>query len=175
MIFMSLHKKTVGILKNIFLSPKLYLITRVIIGSIFIYAGFVKLTDPKTFAKTISQFDVVPEILLAPLAIGLPSLELLAGLGLIFNIRGSLTVIFNLLFVFILVLGYGIFNDMDIDCGCFSVDEINAYNSLRQALFRDFLMITAVFYLYLYRRIKHEAKTTHLYGKNEIQYKEESA
>ncbi len=172
---MSFYKKIVDNIKKIFLSPKLYLIIRFIIGSIFIYAGFIKLIDPKTFAKTISQFDVVPEILLAPLAIGLPALELLAGLGLIFNIRGSLTVIFNLLIVFILVLGYGIFHDLDIDCGCFSVEEINAHNSLKQALFRDFLMIAAVSYLYIYRRIKYETYSSHLYGKDKIQYKEESA
>ena len=140
-------------LKKILLSPKIDLLVRIIIGSIFIYAGFIKLIDPKAFAKVISQYDIVPEFLLAPLAIGLPALEFLAGLGLIFNIRGSLTVISNLLMFFILVLGYGLFNNMDIDCGCFSTEEINAHNSLKQALFRDFLMIAAACYLYVFRRM----------------------
>ena len=87
---MSLNKKIIDTVKKMLLSHKLYLLLRVIIGSVFIYAGFVKLIDPKAFANAISQFDIVPEFLLAPLAIGLPALEFFAGLGLIFNIRGSL-------------------------------------------------------------------------------------
>lgn len=170
---MPVAKKTLDMVKKILLSPKLYLLIRFILGSVFIYAGFIKLIDPKVFARAISQYDIVPEFLLAPLAVGLPAVELLAGLGLIFNIRGSLMVIFNLLFVFILVLGYGIFNNMDIDCGCFSPEEINAHNSLKQTLFRDLSMIVAACYLYLYRRIKYEIYPNHLYGKDKYTYKEE--
>lgn len=162
-----MDKKILDAAKKVLLSHKLYLLLRVIIGSVFIYAGFIKLIDPKAFAKAISQYDIVPEFLLAPLAIGLPALEFLAGLGLILNIRGSLTVIFNLLFVFTLVLGYGIFNDLDIDCGCFSPDEINAHNSLKQALFRDLLMVIAACYIYIYKRIKYETKLNHLHGERQ--------
>ena len=164
---MSLNKKILDTFKKMLLSHKLYLLLRVIIGSVFIYAGFVKLIDPKAFANAISRLDIVPEFLLAPLAIGLPALEFFAGLGLIFNIRGSLTVIFNLLFIFILVLGYGIFNDLDIDCGCFSPEEINAHNSLKQALFRDLLMVIAVIYIYIYNRIKYATNSNHLHGERQ--------
>jgi uncharacterized membrane protein YphA (DoxX/SURF4 family) len=153
---MTLYRNTSDTIKKILLSPKLDLIIRLVIGSVFIYAGFIKLIDPKAFAKVISQFDIVPDILLPAVAIGLPAAELLAGLGLILNIKGSLAVIFNLLVVFIMVLGYGIFNNMDIDCGCFSTEEINARNSLKQALFRDLFMIAAACYLYVYKRIKYE-------------------
>jgi len=164
----SLDNKIVDNVKKVFLSHRLYLLIRVIIGSVFIYAGFIKLIDPKAFAKAISQFDVVPEFLLAPLAIGLPALEFFAGLGLIFNIRGSLQVIFNLLIVFILVLGYGIFNDLDIDCGCFGPEEINARESLKQVLFRDLLMVMAVCYIYIYKRIKfNETNSNHLHGEKQ--------
>jgi uncharacterized membrane protein YphA (DoxX/SURF4 family) len=153
---MTLYGNTSDTIKKILLSPKLDLIIRLVIGSVFIYAGFIKLIDPKAFAKVISQFDIVPDILLPAIAIGLPAAELLAGIGLILNIRGSLAVIFNLLVVFIMVLGYGIFNNMDIDCGCFSTEEINARNSLKQALFRDLSMIVAACYLYVNKRIKYE-------------------
>ena len=169
---MSLNKKIIDTVKKTLLSHKLNLVLRVIIGSVFIYAGFVKLIDPKAFANAISRFDIVPEFLLAPLAIGLPALEFFAGLGLIFNIRGSLTVIFNMLIVFILVLGYGIFNGLDIDCGCFSLEDINARDSLKQALFRDLLMVIAVCCIYIYNRIRYATDSNHS-GKNKIQYKEE--
>jgi uncharacterized membrane protein YphA (DoxX/SURF4 family) len=132
-------------------SPWTYRVIRFILGSIFVYAGFIKLIDPKAFARVISQYGVVPDVLLAPFAIGLPALELLAGLGLILNMRGSLTVIFSLLVVFVGVLGYGILNDLNVDCGCFTTEEITGQNSLRQALYRDLFMIAAVFLLFFSR------------------------
>jgi len=163
---MTLYKNTFNTIKKILLSPKLDLIIRLIIGSVFIYAGFIKLIDPKAFAKVISQYDIVPDILLPVVAIGLPAAEFLAGLGLVLNIRGSLMVISNLLVIFIMVLGYGIFNNMDIDCGCFSTEEINARNSLKQALFRDLFMVVAACYLYVYKRLKYETNPVRSYEKD---------
>jgi len=138
-------------LKRIIESPWTYRVIRFILGSIFVYAGFIKLIDPKGFAQTISQYDIVPAFLLAPFAIGLPALEFLAGLGLILNIRGSLSVIFSLLVVFTAVLGYGILNDLNVDCGCFSPEEITGRNNLRQAFYRDLFMIAGVFLLFFSR------------------------
>jgi len=163
---MTLYGNIFNKIRKALLSPKLDLIVRLVIGSVFIYAGFIKLIDPKAFAKLISQYDIVPDSLLPVFAIGLPATEFLAGLGLVLNIRGSLMVIFNLLIVFIMVLGYGIFNDMNIDCGCFSTEEINAHNSLKQALFRDLFMIVAACYLYVYKRIKYETNPVRPYGKD---------
>jgi uncharacterized membrane protein YphA (DoxX/SURF4 family) len=163
---MTLLTNTINKIRKLLLSPKLDLIVRLLIGSVFIYAGFIKLIDPKAFAKVISQYDIVPDILLPVVAIVLPAAEFLAGLGLVMNIRGSLMVIFNLLIVFIMVLGYGIFNDMNIDCGCFSTEDINAHNSLKQALFRDLFMIVAACYLYVYKRIKYETNPIRSYGKD---------
>ena len=163
---MTLYKNTLNTIKKVLLSPNLDLIIRLVIGSVFIYAGFIKLIDPKAFAKVISQYDIVPDILLPVFAIGLPAAEFLAGLGLVLNIRGSLMVIFNLLVIFIMILGYGIFNNMDIDCGCFGTEEINARNSLKQALFRDLFMIVAACYLYVYKRIKYETNPVRSYEKD---------
>jgi uncharacterized membrane protein YphA (DoxX/SURF4 family) len=125
---------------------------RVVLGAVFVYAGFIKLIDPKAFAVSISRYDIVPQILLAPVAIGLPALEFLAGLGLIMNIRGSLMVIFSLLFLFVSVLGYGILNNLNVDCGCFSEEDIKGFNSLRIAFYRDIIMIAMASYIYAYRR-----------------------
>jgi uncharacterized membrane protein YphA (DoxX/SURF4 family) len=143
-----LDKQNPHIFKKIIESPWTYRVIRFILGSIFVYAGFIKLIDPKAFAQVISQYDIVPDFLLAPFAIGLPALEFLAGLGLILNIRGSLSVIFSLLVVFTAVLGYGILNDLNVDCGCFSPEEIKSQNNLRQAFYRDLFMIAAVFFLF---------------------------
>ena len=135
-----------------------YNLLRVLMGGIFIYSGAVKLLDVKGFARMISLYDLVPEQLLAPVAIGLPGLELLAGIGILFEIPGALSAIFAMLLMFCSILWYGILKDLDIDCGCFSTAELKGQNSLRQALYRDFVMIAGCCYLYLYRflRIRRE-------------------
>jgi uncharacterized membrane protein YphA (DoxX/SURF4 family) len=145
-------------LKKIVLSPWISYFIRFSIGSIFLYAGLVKLLDPKAFAKIISQYDLIPEGLLPQVAIGLPVLEVLAGFGLVFAIRGSLGVIFGLLTMFVFVLWYGILRHLDIDCGCFSQDELKSHASLWNAFYRDLVMIAAVVYLYISHKIRSGKK-----------------
>jgi uncharacterized membrane protein YphA (DoxX/SURF4 family) len=170
-----LEKQNPHPLKKIIGSPWTYHIIRFILGSIFVYAGFMKLIDPKAFARIISQYDIVPDFLLAPFAIGLPAIEFLAGLGLILNIRGSLSVIFSLLLIFVGVLGYGILNDLNGDCGCFSPEEIISQNSLTQAFYRDLFMIAGVFLLFL-SRTSRVLRNTHdgCVEKNKLSEKEDA-
>ena len=136
-------------LKKILLSPWVNYLIRFILGSVFLYAGITKIFDPKAFARVISQYDLVPENLLAPVAIGLPVLEVLAGVGLFFAVRGSLSVISGLLVMFVFVLWYGILRNLDIDCGCFSPQELKSQASLWHAFYRDIAMIAATGYLFI--------------------------
>jgi uncharacterized membrane protein YphA (DoxX/SURF4 family) len=130
----------------------LYHILRLALAAVFIYAGGVKLLDPRAFAHAIAQYDLVPEVLLPLVAIGLPALELLAGLGLALEIRGSLTVIVILLFVFMGALGHALWHNLDIDCGCFTPAELTARDGLKLALGRDLLMLAATPFLGRWRR-----------------------
>ena len=139
------------ITKRVVLSDQICCIARLIIGFIFIYAGFIKLTDPQAFARLISQYDILPDVMLVPFAVGLPLLEFLAGLGLVFNLRGSLAAVLILLLIFSSVVGYGILNNLKIDCGCLSLDEIRGLSSLKQAFYRDMVMIAAVLFLFIQR------------------------
>jgi uncharacterized membrane protein YphA (DoxX/SURF4 family) len=137
------------IIKRIIASSWLRLFVRFSIAAVFIYAGFVKLIDPRAFARVISHYEMVPESLLPFVAIGLPTLEFFAGLGLVFNIRGSLSVIIILLMMFGIVLGYGIFNDLNIDCGCFSSEELSQQENLKLAFYRDLILIGGAFFLFM--------------------------
>ena len=145
---LQLRKAFQSFVKTVFL-PSPQRLVRFSLGSVFIYAGLSKLLDPKAFARVLSQYDLIPESLLAPVAIGLPALEFLAGLGLIFAIRGSLGIIFGLLITFVIVLWYGILHNLNIDCGCFLPEEMKGYTSLWHSLYRDIVMIAAAIYLYV--------------------------
>jgi uncharacterized membrane protein YphA (DoxX/SURF4 family) len=122
---------------------------RLVLAGIFIYSGAIKLLDPATFAEIIAGFGLLPDALVAPVAILLPFAELVAGVGLVFAIPGSLSAITAMLVLFIAVLGYGIHLGLDIDCGCFGPeDPEQAYKSLRSALARDAAMMAAVAFIY---------------------------
>jgi uncharacterized membrane protein YphA (DoxX/SURF4 family) len=130
-----------------------YRVVRIGLAVLFIYGGVVKLIDPKAFARTISGYGLVPEMFLPLVAVGLPVMETVAGIGLLLDIRGSLAVIASLLGMFILVLGYGLLLNMDVDCGCFGAADLAKQAGLKQAFWRDVALGgLAVPYLYLYRR-----------------------
>ena len=141
---------------NTLFSPLSWLpfLIRLALGLVFIYAGTVKLSAPKAFARIISQYDLVPSALLPVVAIGLPVLELLAGIGIILSVRGSLTLTFSLLILFVTVLWYGILNNLDVDCGCFSAEDLKSQAGLWQAFYRDLVMIGAAVFLYLLRWVQ---------------------
>jgi hypothetical protein len=134
----------------------LYRMFRWTLGGIFIYAGGSKLLEPEIFAVLIEAYGIVPEGLLMSVALGLPLLEVIAGIGLLFDIRGSLALITGLLVLFMVVLGYGIWMGLDVDCGCFGPDdpEAEAFHGLRLSLFRDLLMMAGVFFIYGWRRYR---------------------
>ena len=153
--------KIKNIAKNILMSPWPYRILRFGLAALFIYGGVMKLFDPKSFARVISSYDIVPEMLLPFLAIGLPLVETVAGIALLFDIRGSLAVISGLLGLFVFVLGYGILGDLNVDCGCFGTEELAQQDSLRQAFYRDlFLVGVIVPYLYVSRWARNRTVLT---------------
>lgn len=126
------------------------------LGAVFIYAGSVKLLAPQTFAILIDAYGLVPEFLLMPVAIALPALEVAAGIGLIFDIEGSLPVTGGLLVLFVAILSYGIWMGLDVDCGCFGPDdpEAAAFHGLRESLCRDLVMIAGIVFLFVWRRYR---------------------
>lgn len=138
------------------MSRWIYHLVRWVLGTVFIYAGSTKLLEPEIFAVLIDAYGIVPEALLMPVAIALPILEVIAGIGLLFDIRGSLTLIAGLLVLFCVILGYGLWIGLDVDCGCFGPEdpEAKAFHGLRMALYRDFTMLASVLFIYGWRRYR---------------------
>ena len=134
----------------------IYRLCRWVLGVIFIYAGGTKLLEPEIFAVLIDAYGIVPGGLLMPVAVGLPLLEVIAGIGLLFDIHGSLALMTGLLVLFMVVLGYGIWMGLDVDCGCFGPEdpEAEAFHGLRLSLFRDLVMMAGVIFIYGWRRYR---------------------
>ena len=134
----------------------LYRLCRWALGGIFIYAGSTKLLEPEIFAVLIEAYGFIPKELLMPVAIGLPLLEVIAGVGALFDIRGSLALIGILLMLFMALLAYGIWMGLDVDCGCFGPEdpEAEAFHGLKLSLLRDTVMMAGVLFVYGWRRYR---------------------
>ncbi len=130
-----------------------YRFVRILIGLVFILSGFSKITKPQSFAVIIDAYGLVPSGLTIIVAVFLIIVELLAGFALLLDLKGGLTTISLLLVVFMSILGYGIWMGLDVDCGCFGPEDIEAeaFHGLRSALYRDFLILAGIVYLYWWR------------------------
>ncbi len=135
----------------------MYPLLRWILGAIFIYSGVTKLMAPQTFAVLIEAYGLVPESLILPIALMLPAVEVVAGIGLLVDSRGSLAIIALLLVIFVGILAYGIHMGLDVDCGCFGPEdpEAKAFHGLRTAIVRDLFMLAAVAYLCVWRHVRN--------------------
>ncbi len=130
-----------------------YRLGRLALAGVFLWSGAVKLSDPDAFAVIIDAFGLVPETWSGPLSYAMPVAEIMAGAGLLLDIRGSLAAMTGFLAMFMAILGYGIWLGLDIDCGCFGPsDPEAALHSLRTSLVRDIFLMGAVVYLYAWRR-----------------------
>ncbi|MBU0994555.1 MAG: DoxX family protein [Proteobacteria bacterium] len=142
--------------EGISISQLFYTTLKLVIGLVFLYSGITKIGNPQLFSVIIDAYGILPGQLTLFAAFTLAGLEIMAGAGLIFDIRGSLFLIACLLILFIIILAYGIHMGLDVDCGCFGPDDPEqvAFHDLRYALYRDMVMISGIIYLYIYRCVR---------------------
>ncbi len=63
--------------------PWLGTVARLVLGVVFVIAGWQKLQDPRTFLRAVRAYDATPEWLSHGIAYGLPVLEVCLGVLLI--------------------------------------------------------------------------------------------
>lgn len=130
----------------------LTMFSRLFIGGMLIYASFYKIIEPASFAKSIWYYHLVPGFLINLMALILPWLELLCGIGLILGILydGSRLWSALMMVVFIIALASTIYRGIDIDCGCFKASQ-GATTSAWSALIFDLVAMLFVIQLMLSR------------------------
>lgn len=162
-------------MRQIILSEWIYRIVRVLYAFLFLYAGVNKLLNPRAFVTVIDAFGLVPDLLIMPIAIALPILEVVAAVGLLLDVRVSLGLVTGLLVFFMAVVSYGIWMGLDIDCGCFGPGDLEgeAYKGLRPAFYRNLVLMAGIAYLYCWRFIRAVKPVRFELLLNKIRYKEE--
>lgn len=120
----------------------------IVIGALFIYAGAVKIIDPVEFARDIDNYKTLPWTLGVWLALYLPWLEILCGLGLITGVlyRGGVFILTALMIVFIVASIVAKARGLDISCGCFG--HASTYLNFAWHLALDFALLIGLVVLW---------------------------
>ncbi|MFO7964162.1 MAG: MauE/DoxX family redox-associated membrane protein [Desulfobacterales bacterium] len=141
------------------LENRIYLISRLILGVIFILAGFPKLMDPEGFARIIENYKILPALLVNPFALILPWVEMFCGIFLISGhlVKGSIVMVNLMMAMFIVALLLNIVRGVDITCGCFTTSMAASKHAFGD-LIRDLLLISMGIWIMIYR-VKQETST----------------
>jgi uncharacterized membrane protein YphA (DoxX/SURF4 family) len=125
------------------------LVLRLLIATVFLFAGWVKLGSPQQFADSIAAYQLLPVQVINPIALALPPLELIIGCLLLAGWQRRIAAFSALILsvVFAIALGFAISRGLTIDCGCFG-SEPGSRSNLWVALFRDLLMAAALLFIY---------------------------
>jgi len=97
------------------------LLTRLVLGGLFVFAGVMKAQDVQSFAEAVDAFRIVPAAWAPWLAFLIPWVEMVSGAILILGLmsRASALVIFVMLLGFIGGMLSVMIRDVDVDCSCF--------------------------------------------------------
>ena len=101
--------------------PWLATAARVVVGGVFVVAGALKIPDPAAAVRAVRAYQLLPEPLVAPVAFGLPVIEIVVGLALLLGVfvRTAAIAAAVLLMVFLVGVGSAWARGLQIDCGCF--------------------------------------------------------
>jgi uncharacterized membrane protein YphA (DoxX/SURF4 family) len=122
----------------------LHWLTRIILGGIFIYTGYIKVKAPLQFAVVLTAYQLLPENLIWPIAKYFPWIEIALGVALLigWKIRFFSLGAVGLLAFFTALLSVTYWRGINANCGCFSFDDpISPKTILRDSL----LLVPAIF------------------------------
>jgi hypothetical protein len=133
---------------------------RVGIGGMFIFASYYKIISPKEFAVAVAQYQFLPNNLVNAWALILPQFEFWFGLALIITpfVRECTLVILGMFACFMVALAWALALDLDIVCGCFSIEGAQSKSEAWITLIRDLVLLWPTAWL-LTRKNKNLIRT----------------
>lgn len=136
-------------IKKILGHPLLILAARLFVGIVFVFFAIGKIEDPAGFARSIANYNIMPDFSINIMALILPWIELLCGLCFIAGIwlRASGILTATMLIVFITAILIAMSNGLSIDCGC---STSNAQAVGWKKVFEDTLWLAATVLIILF-------------------------
>lgn len=129
------------------------LISRSILGLVFIYSGFIKGIDPLGLTYKIEEYFIAYHLMwLIPFAlifsILLCTLEFILGINLVMNIKAKYTSSITLIVLsfFTILTFFAALNNNISDCGCFG-DAIHLTN--KQTFYKNLVLLSLGIYIFI--------------------------
>lgn len=137
-----------------------HLLTRMLLGAIFLYAGTIKASASESFALALVPFTIIPASWTEPFALVLAWTEIVAGILILLPKvhRVGSALILLLLLTFIGVLSWALANEIIVSCGCFGSDETPSAAAMQFAILRD-VALTAAAAFTLFFRMRSSAQS----------------
>lgn len=135
-------------------------LARFLLGGVFIVASVDKILNPGAFADILYAYNLIPDILIYPLALWLPWIEMVAGVLLVSGIcvRANTLILSGMLLVFIVALTINAIRGYNIDCGCFATQGDDGGSDLVLLIIRDILLLIPAG-LILWRKFRRDSAT----------------
>ena len=139
------------------------LLSRFILGAVFIYASLDKIADPIAFSTNIDNYHITPIAINNLAALIIPWVELIIGLCLITGVLldGASILTMALLVFFIFIISQAYVRGISLNCGCFKTAVDPGLGDLRQdmlwRIFEDILFLglaVIVYFRDVFRRVK---------------------
>lgn len=119
---------------------------------IFLYAGYVKILDPKQFFIDISNYQILPDYIVYISSYFLPPFEIIIAVCLFIKSKSkvALFLISSLLIIFLIAIISAWIRGLDISCGCFGKGS----SSLTMTFIRNCVLLTFAGIICLYNKNK---------------------
>jgi uncharacterized membrane protein YphA (DoxX/SURF4 family) len=128
------------------------------LGGLFLYAAHDKIADPRPLLTIIWNYRILPPGPVNLMAIYMPWMELLVGLGLFFGIRRRAAALWasGLLTVFVIALLVNAFRGVNVACGCFSTSAQDVHSAWLLVV-RDLPLLLAALVMVMFPPEKKQA------------------
>ena len=125
------------------------LIARLILTGVFVMAALPKIKDPVAFADAVNAFRVISPELSVWVALVLPWMELIVGIGILFPLlkRASGLLIAALLLVFIVLHASAWLRGLEISCGCFGAESVDESTNYLWLITRNTALLVICFFM----------------------------
>ena len=125
-------------------------VCRFILAAVFVVAGVTKIAHPADFFSDLMGYRVPwPEMFLRIVAVFLPWLEVITGIGLLLNVWAETIrpLVSMLCLVFVVMLAQAVLRGLDLNCGCFGAVGAGWFERPDVALVRAALLFAAALYI----------------------------
>jgi uncharacterized membrane protein YphA (DoxX/SURF4 family) len=131
-------------------NPWVHRVLGLALGGVFLYAAHDKVLDPRPLVTIIWNYRILPPGPVNLMAIYMPWMELLVGLGLVTGFKRRAAALWGvaLLLVFTAALLVNAVRGIDVACGCFSTSATETNNAWLLVL-RDLPMLAAALWMLL--------------------------